>query len=162
MLISFSLSLSLPLSQPDDQTSIDPFPVLVISNNLNQLQSSKKLENAEPLVSDPPICRICHCGETDTDTANNESSQKSLSRSHSVNPSNVSYISIPIPEMNLIAPCYCSGSLRYVHDYCLQQWIRSSNNKYCELCKYHFKMSVKYKPFHKVSHFWYIQLPFIH
>lgn len=28
-------------------------------------------------------------------------------------------------EEYLIAPCYCSGTLRYVHQSCLQQWLKS-------------------------------------
>jgi len=50
-------------------------------------------------------------------------------------------------ESSLIAPCYCSGSLRYVHQSCLQQWIKSSNIRCCELCKFQFIMHTKTKPF---------------
>ncbi|KAJ1522737.1 hypothetical protein ONE63_001896 [Megalurothrips usitatus] len=46
----------------------------------------------------------------------------------------------------LIAPCYCSGSLRYVHQACLQQWIKSSDIRACELCKFQFVMYSKTKP----------------
>ncbi|XP_037790256.1 E3 ubiquitin-protein ligase MARCHF8-like [Penaeus monodon] len=49
----------------------------------------------------------------------------------------------------LIAPCYCAGSLRYVHQSCLQQWIKSSDTKSCELCKFSFIMHSKIKPFNK-------------
>uniref|UniRef100_A0A0A9Y3F9 E3 ubiquitin-protein ligase MARCH8 n=3 Tax=Lygus hesperus TaxID=30085 RepID=A0A0A9Y3F9_LYGHE len=52
-------------------------------------------------------------------------------------------------ECGLIAPCYCSGSLRYVHQTCLQQWIKSSNIRCCELCKFQFIMQTKTKPFMK-------------
>lgn len=50
-------------------------------------------------------------------------------------------------EGGLITPCYCSGSLRYVHQTCLQQWIKSSNIRCCELCKFQFIMHTKTKPF---------------
>lgn len=50
-------------------------------------------------------------------------------------------------EVPLIAPCYCSGSLRYVHQACLQQWIKSSDIRSCELCKFQFIMHSKIKPF---------------
>ncbi|XP_064458795.1 E3 ubiquitin-protein ligase MARCHF8-like isoform X1 [Ornithodoros turicata] len=49
----------------------------------------------------------------------------------------------------LISPCYCAGSLRYVHQACLQQWIKSSDTRCCELCKFHFIMHTKIKPFRK-------------
>ncbi|XP_033230120.1 E3 ubiquitin-protein ligase MARCH8 isoform X2 [Belonocnema kinseyi] len=47
----------------------------------------------------------------------------------------------------LLAPCYCSGSLRYVHQACLQQWINASDTRACELCKFTFIMHAKTKPF---------------
>lgn len=53
-------------------------------------------------------------------------------------------------EGGLITPCYCSGSLRYVHQTCLQQWIKSSNIRCCELCKFQFIMHTKTKPFTEV------------
>lgn len=51
----------------------------------------------------------------------------------------------------LIAPCYCAGSLRFVHQVCLQQWIKSSNIRCCELCKFQFIMQTKTKPFSQVN-----------
>lgn len=50
-------------------------------------------------------------------------------------------------DANLISPCHCSGSLRFVHQSCLQQWIKSSDIKCCELCKFAFVMQTKTKPF---------------
>ncbi|XP_013786858.1 E3 ubiquitin-protein ligase MARCH8-like [Limulus polyphemus] len=52
-------------------------------------------------------------------------------------------------NMPLISPCPCSGSLRYVHQACLQQWIKSSNTRCCELCKFEFIMETQVKPFRK-------------
>ncbi|XP_013780594.1 E3 ubiquitin-protein ligase MARCH8-like [Limulus polyphemus] len=52
-------------------------------------------------------------------------------------------------NMPLIAPCPCSGSLRFVHQDCLQRWIKSSNTRCCELCKFEFIMETKVKPFRK-------------
>ncbi|XP_039293251.1 uncharacterized protein LOC111051702 [Nilaparvata lugens] len=52
----------------------------------------------------------------------------------------------------LIAPCYCAGSLRFVHQQCLQQWIKSSNIRSCELCKFQFIMQTKVKPFSEWEH----------
>lgn len=53
------------------------------------------------------------------------------------------------PDAPLIAPCYCTGSLRWVHQSCLQQWIKSSETRKCELCKFEFIMETKIKPFQK-------------
>ncbi|XP_036402111.1 E3 ubiquitin-protein ligase MARCH8 isoform X3 [Megalops cyprinoides] len=49
----------------------------------------------------------------------------------------------------LITPCHCTGSLRFVHQSCLQQWIKSSDTRCCELCKYEFIMETKLKPLRK-------------
>lgn len=51
------------------------------------------------------------------------------------------------PNMPLINPCLCCGSLKYVHQECLQRWIKSADIKRCELCKYPFSMQSKVKPF---------------
>ncbi|KAL5018899.1 hypothetical protein ScPMuIL_004621 [Solemya velum] len=50
-------------------------------------------------------------------------------------------------ESPLIAPCLCSGSMKFVHQACLQKWIRSSEKISCELCKYEYIMTSKTKPF---------------
>lgn len=52
-------------------------------------------------------------------------------------------------EEYLLSPCYCSGTLRYVHQSCLQQWLKSNGIKSCELCKYDFIMSYETRPFKK-------------
>ena len=57
------------------------------------------------------------------------------------------------PDMPLISPCACAGSLAYVHQSCLQRWIKSSDTKKCELCKYEFIMESKMKPINKVRVF---------
>lgn len=69
---------------------------------------------------DIPTCRICHCTESPSSGL-----------------------------VKLISPCHCSGSLKYVHHGCLQQWLDATNSQRCELCKYPFSMSVKYKPLYK-------------
>jgi len=49
-------------------------------------------------------------------------------------------------EPPLITPCLCSGSLKFVHQECLHRWIKSSDIKRCELCKFTFIMQSKVKP----------------
>ncbi|XP_069487477.1 E3 ubiquitin-protein ligase MARCHF1 isoform X2 [Ambystoma mexicanum] len=49
-------------------------------------------------------------------------------------------------ESPLITPCRCTGTLCYVHQSCLHQWIKSSDTRCCELCKYDFIMETKLKP----------------
>lgn len=54
------------------------------------------------------------------------------------------------PESPLISPCYCMGSICYVHNSCLQQWIKTSETTCCEICKFDFIMHKKINPFRKV------------
>lgn len=54
------------------------------------------------------------------------------------------------PGNPLLTPCYCSGSLKYVHQSCLQQWLTASETNSCELCKFPFIMHTKIKPFNEV------------
>lgn len=51
----------------------------------------------------------------------------------------------------LLSPCYCSGSLKYVHQSCLQQWLAASDTRSCELCKFNFILHSKIKPISEVS-----------
>lgn len=51
----------------------------------------------------------------------------------------------------LIMPCRCTGSLSFVHQGCLNQWIKSSDTRCCELCKFDFVMETKLKPLHEVG-----------
>lgn len=55
------------------------------------------------------------------------------------------------PQNPLLTPCYCSGSLKYVHQACLQQWLTASETNSCELCKFPFIMHTKIKPFNEVG-----------
>ncbi|XP_036952457.1 uncharacterized protein DDB_G0284459 isoform X1 [Acanthopagrus latus] len=52
-------------------------------------------------------------------------------------------------ECPLIMPCRCTGSLSFVHQACLNQWIKSSDTRCCELCKFDFVMETKLKPLRK-------------
>ena len=47
----------------------------------------------------------------------------------------------------LISPCYCLGTMKYLHQSCLQRWIKSSGIRSCELCKFQFIMHAEVKPF---------------
>lgn len=35
-------------------------------------------------------------------------------------------------------PCACSGSIKYVHQECLLQWLNHSNSRQCEVCWFSF------------------------
>ncbi|PHH66180.1 hypothetical protein CDD81_243 [Ophiocordyceps australis] len=46
----------------------------------------------------------------------------------------------------LFYPCKCSGSIKYVHQDCLMEWLSHSQKKYCELCKMPFRFTKLYAP----------------
>ncbi|XP_024932938.1 probable E3 ubiquitin ligase SUD1 isoform X1 [Ziziphus jujuba] len=48
------------------------------------------------------------------------------------------------PENPLRYPCACSGSIKFVHQACLLQWLNHSNARQCEVCKYAFSFSPVY------------------
>ena len=51
----------------------------------------------------------------------------------------------------LISPCSCLGTMQYLHQSCLQRWIKSAGVKSCELCKFEFIMHAEIKPFTQVT-----------
>ncbi|KAL2150517.1 hypothetical protein VTH82DRAFT_7080 [Thermothelomyces myriococcoides] len=49
-------------------------------------------------------------------------------------------------EEPLFFPCKCSGSIKYVHQDCLMEWLSHSQKKHCELCKTNFRFTKLYDP----------------
>ncbi|KAK4140490.1 uncharacterized protein C8A04DRAFT_14923 [Dichotomopilus funicola] len=49
-------------------------------------------------------------------------------------------------EEPLFYPCKCSGSIKYVHQDCLMEWLSHSQKKHCELCKTPFRFTKLYDP----------------
>lgn len=50
------------------------------------------------------------------------------------------------PDEPLFYPCKCSGSIKYVHQNCLMEWLSHSQKKHCELCKTSFRFTKLYSP----------------
>jgi E3 ubiquitin-protein ligase MARCH6 len=46
----------------------------------------------------------------------------------------------------LFYPCKCSGSIKYVHQECLMEWLSHTQKKHCELCKTSFRFTKLYHP----------------
>ncbi|GAN04618.1 conserved hypothetical protein [Mucor ambiguus] len=49
------------------------------------------------------------------------------------------------PDHPLYHPCKCSGSIRFVHQDCLNEWLSHSRKKYCELCNHSYTFSPIYR-----------------
>lgn len=49
---------------------------------------------------------------------------------------------------DLIIPCKCTGSMKYVHEECLKIWLTTSSQDIkqskCDICKHQFKMEISY------------------
>ena len=39
-------------------------------------------------------------------------------------------------ERPLFHPCICTGSIKYIHQECLLQWLKYSKKEFCELCSH--------------------------
>ncbi|CAC5415073.1 MARCH6 [Mytilus coruscus] len=50
------------------------------------------------------------------------------------------------PDKPLFHPCVCTGSIKFVHQECLVQWLKYSRKEYCELCKHRFAFTPIYSP----------------
>lgn len=46
----------------------------------------------------------------------------------------------------LFFPCICTGSIKYIHQECLTQWMRYSRKEFCELCGHKFSFTPIYSP----------------
>lgn len=50
----------------------------------------------------------------------------------------------------LIAPCLCNGTMKYVHEKCVQRWIEVSQSRKCELCQFEYEVFTHTKPMKEV------------
>ncbi|XP_067651027.1 E3 ubiquitin-protein ligase MARCHF6-like [Haliotis asinina] len=50
------------------------------------------------------------------------------------------------PDKPLYHPCVCMGSIKFIHQDCLVQWLKYSRKEYCELCKHKFAFTPIYSP----------------
>lgn len=50
------------------------------------------------------------------------------------------------PDRPLFHPCICTGSIKWIHQECLMQWMRYSRKEYCELCGHRFSFTPIYSP----------------
>lgn len=50
------------------------------------------------------------------------------------------------PDRPLFHPCICTGSIKWIHQECLQQWMKYSRKESCEVCSYRFSFTPIYSP----------------
>ncbi|XP_044736435.1 E3 ubiquitin-protein ligase MARCHF6 isoform X2 [Chrysoperla carnea] len=51
-----------------------------------------------------------------------------------------------LADRPLFHPCICTGSIKWIHQECLVQWMRYSHKEYCELCGHRFSFTPIYSP----------------
>uniref|UniRef100_A0A1I7ZH16 RING-type E3 ubiquitin transferase n=1 Tax=Steinernema glaseri TaxID=37863 RepID=A0A1I7ZH16_9BILA len=49
-------------------------------------------------------------------------------------------------EGALYYPCMCTGSIKYVHQDCLMEWLKHSKKDVCELCHHKYSFQPIYRP----------------
>lgn len=50
------------------------------------------------------------------------------------------------PTQALFHPCKCSGSMKYIHQSCLEQWLKHSGKRSCDICNYIYAFIPIYSP----------------
>ncbi|PCH44456.1 hypothetical protein WOLCODRAFT_90853 [Wolfiporia cocos MD-104 SS10] len=50
------------------------------------------------------------------------------------------------PGQPLFHPCKCSGTIRYIHQDCLTEWLAHSKKKTCDICKHPYSFTKVYSP----------------
>ncbi|KFD68400.1 hypothetical protein M514_04103 [Trichuris suis] len=50
------------------------------------------------------------------------------------------------PEMPLYYPCLCTGSIKFIHQECLTEWLKYSKKEMCELCSHKYEFMPVYHP----------------
>lgn len=52
---------------------------------------------------------------------------------------------------SLVSPCRCSGTMAYVHQSCVKEWIFTSEATSCEVCDYKYTVEYSLIPFMKLK-----------
>eukprot|EP01083_Nonionella_stella_P258428 883353_1 len=46
------------------------------------------------------------------------------------------------PDKPLYHPCLCSGSIKYIHEPCLSEWLQHSGANKCEVCQFEYQYNL--------------------
>lgn len=110
--------------------------------------SSSPAKSPEPSLSKPSMKRGA---EKSASTAEEEDREKTSSTSFDIDDDEEEEEEVcricrnPGDSENpLRYPCACSGSIKFVHQDCLLQWLNHSNARQCEVCKHAFSFSPVY------------------
>eukprot|EP01084_Bolivina_argentea_P244139 409086_1 len=45
-------------------------------------------------------------------------------------------------EKPLYHPCLCSGTIKYIHEQCLSEWLQHSGQNKCEVCHFEYQYNL--------------------
>ena len=54
----------------------------------------------------------------------------------------------------LFHPCICTGSIKYIHQDCLLQWLKYSKKEFCELCNHRFSFTPSKRKIREIARFY--------
>ncbi|XP_031569929.1 E3 ubiquitin-protein ligase MARCH8-like [Actinia tenebrosa] len=129
--------------------SLNPTNAMPVQQIVVNSSPSQQNNNKDSKESNPPINEDPEIGEDVVEVPRQKQSISCVSiASSGMAICRICHCEAEV-DQPLISPCHCAGSLRYVHQSCLQKWIKSSDTKKCELCYYEFVMEAKMKPFRK-------------
>ncbi|ROV99113.1 hypothetical protein VMCG_06628 [Cytospora schulzeri] len=102
----------------------------------------------EPMSSEPTRHRRTSTAEDDIQTMSSKAKSAQDATSQSQFDPDTCRIcrGEATPDEPLFYPCKCSGSIKYVHQDCLMEWLSHSQKKHCELCKTPFRFTKLYAP----------------
>jgi E3 ubiquitin-protein ligase MARCH6 len=85
-----------------------------------------------PIPSTPPLADVSATSDNQPNAAEEDGDSCRICRGEGTT------------EQPLFYPCKCNGSIRFVHQECLMEWLAHSQKKYCELCKTPFTFTKLY------------------
>lgn len=48
-------------------------------------------------------------------------------------------------QERLIQPCYCKGTIAFVHRTCLENWLNQIGSTFCELCRFNYDVELTHR-----------------
>lgn len=140
------------IKKKSDALTNDDQPLL--NKNSPILESSANMSNKDTKHLDSLSSQVSNNNNNNkTELCNSANVQSNNNLTNNLNNSNSLSLMCRIchceetSEEFLISPCYCTGTLKFVHQTCLQQWLKSNDMKSCELCKFDFIMQTKIRSF---------------
>jgi hypothetical protein len=137
------------ITPSDDQIQLTENEILVDKSSMNIENEEEEEEATVPKLTEKTTVTTPLLSNTETLTRKLSFSSTSSKTSDCPDICRICHCEGTNDEP-LISPCLCLGTMQYLHQSCLQRWIKSAGVKSCELCKFDFIMHSEIKPFKQV------------